>query len=119
MRLRIFATHPVQYHVALWRELAATPGLDIKVFYFSDQNVAPRIDPGFGVPVSWDVPLLQGYEHEFLMRGDLTHRELMTMEDPEKLLREERADWVMLAGYTHPFERQLLHAAHKVSARVI
>ena len=65
MKVGIFATHPVQYHVPLWRGLAMANELEVKVFYFSDQGVAGKIDPGFGQAVTWDVPLMDGYDHEF------------------------------------------------------
>jgi glycosyltransferase involved in cell wall biosynthesis len=38
----------------------------LKIFYLWDGGAANRLDPGFGVAVKWDVPLLDGYEHEFV-----------------------------------------------------
>ena len=31
-----------------------------------DFGVSRQVDPGFGVPVQWDVPILEGYESEFV-----------------------------------------------------
>ena len=118
-RLAVFVSHPVQYHVPLWRRLSSQPGVDVKLFYFSDQNLHGSIDPGFGVPVTWDVPLLQGYDYEFLRRGDLSRRRRMGVRDPVALLRSEQVTDVLLVGYAHPFERQILMAARKVGARVL
>ena len=66
IRLAIVTTHPVQYYAPWFRHLAATTGLDLRVFYLWDFGVTDRVDPTFGVRVTWDVPLLEGYAHEFV-----------------------------------------------------
>jgi glycosyltransferase involved in cell wall biosynthesis len=120
MRLAIFVTHPVQYHVPLWRALAKHPGLDVKVFYFNDQSVRGGLDRDFGVDVKWDVDLLSGYSHEFLSRdAPLDAPGSMRLAQPLALLRRERPDWVWISGYTHTFERQLVALAPLAGARVI
>ena len=65
-RLAIVASHPVQYYAPWFRFLAATGRVDPKVFYLWDGGVRERLDPGFGHAVRWDVPLLEGYAHEFV-----------------------------------------------------
>lgn len=62
-RLGVLATHPVQYHAPLFRELAAET--ELKVFYAHRPTPAEQ-GTGFGVPFSWDVDLMSGYDHEFL-----------------------------------------------------
>jgi glycosyltransferase involved in cell wall biosynthesis len=65
-RLAVVNSHPIQYYAPIYRELARRTGLDAKVFYCCDWAVKPTLDPGFGQVFSWDVPLLDGYEYEFL-----------------------------------------------------
>jgi glycosyltransferase involved in cell wall biosynthesis len=65
MRIAIVSGHPVPYHVAFYRELAARPGVDLELLYTSDHGVKPTFDPGFGREVKFDVPLLEGYKHRF------------------------------------------------------
>jgi glycosyltransferase involved in cell wall biosynthesis len=65
-RLAIVTTHPVQYYAPWFRHLAGTAGLDVRAFYLWDFGVSGRVDPTFGVPITWDVPLLDGYAHEFV-----------------------------------------------------
>lgn len=65
-RLAIVATHPIQYYAPWYAYLAGETGLAIRVFYLWDFGVAAHVDPGFQAPVKWDVPLLEGYEHEFV-----------------------------------------------------
>jgi glycosyltransferase involved in cell wall biosynthesis len=57
----IVVTHPVQYAAPIFRRMATHPRLDIQVAYCSLQSAEPSMDEDFGVSVSWDVPLLDGY----------------------------------------------------------
>jgi len=59
-------SHPIQHFAPMFRDLAKTPGLDLRVFYCCEWGSKTYRDPGFGRDVAWDVPLLDGYEHEFL-----------------------------------------------------
>jgi|CXWL01.1.fsa_nt_gi glycosyltransferase involved in cell wall biosynthesis len=65
-KLAIVATHPIQYYAPWFAYLADCLDLDLRVFYLWDFGVVARQDPGFGVAVAWDVPLLEGYSHEFV-----------------------------------------------------
>ena len=60
-RLLLVASHPVQYATPQFRLMAEHPRLDAQVAYCSLQGVEPGVDPGFGIEVSWDIPLLDGY----------------------------------------------------------
>jgi glycosyltransferase involved in cell wall biosynthesis len=120
MRLGIFATHPIQYFAPVWRGLAATPDVEVIVHFFSDQSVRGGIDPGFNVNVSWDVPLLEGYEHRFLTRdADLSRPKTLRIDDPARVLNEGRFDAVLFHGYTHKFERQIAREAPKLGMKTI
>jgi glycosyltransferase involved in cell wall biosynthesis len=59
-------THPIQYQAPLFRYLSLHPRLDLTVLFLSDISVREYHDPGFGVDVHWDVPLLDGYRYVFL-----------------------------------------------------
>jgi glycosyltransferase involved in cell wall biosynthesis len=65
-RLAVVTTHPIQYYAPWFRHLASGVGLDVRVYYLWDFGVTDRVDPGFGQAVRWDVPLLEGYAHEFV-----------------------------------------------------
>jgi glycosyltransferase involved in cell wall biosynthesis len=60
-RLLMAFTHPVQYTSPVLRETAKHPKLDIMAAYCSMQGAESGHDPGFGMDVAWDVPLLDGY----------------------------------------------------------
>ncbi len=62
-----FLTHPIQYQAPMIRRLTEG-GMSLHVIYGYNPADGHDIDPGFGLPVSWDIPLLHGYSHEFLGR---------------------------------------------------
>lgn len=65
MRLAIITTHPIQYYAPVFKLLARR--CDLKVFYtWGQESTKPKFDPGFGKTIEWDIPLLDGYDHEFL-----------------------------------------------------
>jgi glycosyltransferase involved in cell wall biosynthesis len=66
VRLAYLVSHPIQYQAPLLRRIALEPDVDLTVFYGSDFSVRGYRDEGFGVGVKWDIPLLDGYRHEFL-----------------------------------------------------
>jgi glycosyltransferase involved in cell wall biosynthesis len=61
-RLLLVLTHPVQYMSPILREMAKHPKLDFVAAYCSLQGAEPGVDPEFGVQVTWDIPLLDGYQ---------------------------------------------------------
>ena len=60
LRLLVATSHPIQYQVPLFRDLAADPELQIEVLYLSIPDAA-RQGSGFGRAFAWDLPLLEGY----------------------------------------------------------
>jgi len=112
IRLAVFASHPIQYQAPIWRRLARRADVDLLVHYFSDTSVRGGVDPGFGVPVAWDQPLLEGYPHLFLSRGANLDRPLtVTIPHFKAYLRERRFDAVLFHGYGYAFELQLRRLA--------
>ena len=68
VRLTYLVSHPIQYQAPLLRRIAQEPDIDLTVLFASDFSVRGYKDEGFGVGVTWDVPLLDGYRHVFLPR---------------------------------------------------
>ncbi|MFC6645040.1 glycosyltransferase [Granulicella cerasi] len=66
VRLGYYVSHPIQYQAPLLRRISQEPDIDLTVLFGSDFSVRSYKDEGFGVAVEWDVPLLDGYKHEFL-----------------------------------------------------
>lgn len=61
LRILLVSSHPVQYAAPIFRLLSKDPRVSIQVAFCSMQGAESDIDPGFGVEVKWDVPLLDGY----------------------------------------------------------
>ncbi|PWS31749.1 glycosyl transferase family 1 [Pedobacter paludis] len=63
-RLAIITTHPIQYYAPAFRLLAK--GIILKVFYTGGRQLVNQFDKGFNKKIEWDIPLLEGYDYEFL-----------------------------------------------------
>jgi len=66
VRLAYLVSHPIQYQAPLLRRIAQEPDIELTVLFGSNFSVRGYRDDGFGVDVKWDVPLLEGYDYEFL-----------------------------------------------------
>lgn len=65
-KLAIITTHPIQYNAPLFRLLSERKRIAVKVFYTWGQSAGTVFDARFGIERSWDIPLLEGYEYEFV-----------------------------------------------------
>lgn len=65
-RLAIITTHPIQYNAPLFRLLSERKRIAVKVFYTWGQSQEVVFDARFGMQRSWDIPILEGYEYEFV-----------------------------------------------------
>lgn len=65
-KLAIITTHPIQYNAPIFKKIAEHKIFQIKVFYTWGQAKGEVYDPGFKKERSWDIPLLEGYEHTFV-----------------------------------------------------
>ncbi|HKV48367.1 MAG TPA: glycosyltransferase family 4 protein [Candidatus Acidoferrales bacterium] len=61
VRVLFVASHPVQYASPTFCRLAGDPRVEIQVAFCTLQGAEAAVDPDFGVPVKWDVPLLEGF----------------------------------------------------------
>ena len=66
-KLVIITSHPIQYNAPVFKILSERGKVDFKVFYtWGVTALENKFDPGFGKIVKWDIPLLEGYNYEFL-----------------------------------------------------
>jgi len=65
-KLAIISTHPIQYNAPFFKLLAESSILDVKVFYTWSQSKNIVDDKEFGKSIQWDIPLLEGYNFEFI-----------------------------------------------------
>ncbi len=113
-RLAIVSTHPIQYHSAWFRDLAARPELDVEVLFCHQATATEQAEAGFGVAFDWDVSLLGGYAHRFLRNvapqpGIAGFRGLDTPEIKD-IVAKERFDAVMINGWHYKSAWQTMRA---------
>ena len=66
-RVAVLATHPIHYHIQLYKRLAQVSGMDVTMLFCSRFGLSRQIDPTFGVAVQWyDQSILDGCKHKFL-----------------------------------------------------
>jgi glycosyltransferase involved in cell wall biosynthesis len=65
-KLAIITSHPIQYYAPWFRYLAADASLELRVFYLWDFGVTQQKDKDFQRSIQWDIPLLIGYDYEFV-----------------------------------------------------
>ncbi|MDD3828476.1 MAG: glycosyltransferase family 4 protein [Anaerolineae bacterium] len=115
-RLAILALHPVQYHAPLYREIAASGAVDLTVLYCARRGNKPQYEE------EWDVALLDGYRHHFLLNlGRVGWPQPLSRINPGVVswLVRERYDVLMIQGYTQLTDWLALLAAKSAGTKVI
>jgi glycosyltransferase involved in cell wall biosynthesis len=111
-RLVVIQTHPVQYHVPVYRALVGQ-GIQVSALYGSDCSVVGYADRGFGRSFAWDRDLTSGYQAIFMgttAEGSDSPEFASTEGLPERL-QELQPDAVLVTGYSPAFYRRALDAA--------
>lgn len=69
-KLAIISSHPIQYNAPLFALLAKEDKIDLKVFYtWGIDTIKEKYDPDFQKVIKWDIPLLVGYQYQFLINS--------------------------------------------------
>ena len=105
-RLAVVASHPTQHFAPVFRVLGSVPGLEIRVYYWSNIGVKPSNDVGFSLTFNWDVDLLNGYRHCFSQTGmGSTSLGCWKVDDPllPVLLDEFQPNAIWIFGYNYRF----------------
>ncbi len=66
MKLAVILSHPTQYYSPWFRWLELHTQIEFKVFYLWQFGTTVTFDRQFGKAFSWDIDLLEGYDHEFI-----------------------------------------------------
>lgn len=104
-RLAIITTHPIQYYSPWFAYLTRQTGLQVRVFYLWDFGVREQLDSGFGKSFKWDVPLLEGYDHEFVenvaKRPNTNHFFGMNNPKLRERVEEFNPDAILMMAYNY------------------
>jgi len=122
-RLAIVTTHPIQYHAAWFRALAAHTHIDLNVFFCHQATPKEQAAAGFGVEFDWDISLLEGYPHRFLKNeaAQPTLNEFSGLDTPEirNLIEEEMFDAVVINGWHYKSAWQTMRSCWKTKTPVM
>lgn len=104
-RLAVLTSHPIQYQAPLLRFLAQTGEIDLTVFFCARVGAETYLDPGFGVPVQWNTPILDGYRHVFLPNIAIrpSVNRFFGLINPSFVAHLARGQWdaLLVHGYAH------------------
>jgi glycosyltransferase involved in cell wall biosynthesis len=102
-RLLIINSHVIQYSSPNFRQMVLDSRIDPLVAYCSMQGAEAGVDPDFGVHVSWDRPLLDGYPWtsvpNLAMQPGLGRFFGLWNPGLWTLIRDGKFDAVLLTGY--------------------
>ncbi|HEY5369132.1 MAG TPA: glycosyltransferase family 4 protein [Hanamia sp.] len=112
-RLAIVTSHPIQYNAPLFELLAKRKRIEIKVFYSWGESVLEqKYDPGFGKVIKWDIPLLEGYEYEFLenISKDKGSHNFKGIDNPDIIekIKKFHPDAVLVYGWAYKSHLKVL-----------
>ncbi|HMI02659.1 MAG TPA: glycosyltransferase family 4 protein [Pedobacter sp.] len=100
-RLAIICTHPIQYYVPVFKQLAEVT--ELKVFYTAGKKIS--FDKGFRLNIQWDIPLLEGYDFQFLINNAKKHstsRFFGTINpDATSIIRQFDPSHILIYGWAH------------------
>ena len=103
-RLAIISSHPIQYNAPFFKALNASPGISVKVFYTWEQSQKSVYDPGYRQEREWDIPLLEGYEYEFIKNSSRSpgshHFFGIINVGLKKKIREWQPDAILVYGWS-------------------
>jgi glycosyltransferase involved in cell wall biosynthesis len=122
LRIALISSHPVAYHVAMYRELASRPNVAFEVLYTHNHGVNETFDVGFGHSVKFDFPLLEGYVHRFpkniSLNPGLTFAGQINPELPIAVVRG-RYDAVIVHGYQNVTTLATLTTPRKRGTKIL
>lgn len=118
-KLAIITTHPIQYNAPLFQLLAQRAAIDIRVFYTWGKSVLEnKYDPGFGKEITWDIPLLQDYAHQFEenVADDPGSHHYRGIDNPQLINHIESwgADTLLVYGWSYRSHLKAMRHFHRI-----
>ncbi len=105
-KLAIVSTHPIQYNAPWFKILTKRNKLTVKVFYtWSQVQKESKYDPDFGKIITWDIPLLEGYDYQFVrnVSKEPGSHNYKGIDNPDlnKAIEDWQADAVLVFGWAY------------------
>jgi glycosyltransferase involved in cell wall biosynthesis len=120
MRIGILTSHPIQYQAPWFRELTKLATLEV---FFAFQPSAEEQAAGFGGAFTWDVDLLSGYRHRFLVnhapRASANHFSGCNTPEISGIIRDEHFDAFIVCGWNLKSFWQAIRACRRQGVPVL
>jgi len=114
-KIAIIVTHPIQYYTPVFKLITERDnGVTLKVFFtWGKKSLEAKFDPGFKKTVAWDIPLLDGYQYEFLentsSKPGSHHYRGINNPDGRRRICEFNPDVILIYGWAYQSHFGLLH----------
>jgi len=141
MRLAFIVSHPIQYYVPIYRDLAkrarnqetgdtrqetaaddAAEVTALKVFY-TWRDAGPARDVKFGKEFAWDIPLMEGYDFEVVPNTSSEpgthHRKGLINPELVERVKAWKPDAVHITGYNYVSHGQAIKELSEAGIPVI
>jgi glycosyltransferase involved in cell wall biosynthesis len=102
IKVKYILTHTIQYFVPLIQRLARCEEIELKVIFGTDAGSASYFDQGFGRQITWDLPLLEGYDYSVLRPGAPLGKGLMGVrgDGVTRFLSPRDTDVIIVHGWS-------------------
>jgi glycosyltransferase involved in cell wall biosynthesis len=116
-KLAIITTHPIQYYAPVFQAIAKEHP-DFKVFYTWGEDSVKKFDPDFRKTIEWDIPLLEGYDYQFLKNTSsnpgTSHFRGIVNPDAIQEIDRFKPDFILVYGWAwHSHLKIIRHYARK------
>lgn len=115
-KLAIVTSHPIQYYAPVFELLAQY--CELKIYYTWGQTAeGEKYDPDFRKTITWDIPLLEGYNYTFVnnIAKDPGSHHFFGIDNP-KLIKEIKLfdpSVILIYGWAYKSHLQVIRYFHK------
>lgn len=119
-KLAIITTHPIQYYAPIFKLLSERKKIEICVFYtWGKDALKDKFDEGFGKKIEWDIPLLEGYNYEFLenIASDKGSHHFKGIDNPTIIeeVKKYNPDAILVFGWSYKSHLKVIrHFKNKI-----
>ena len=99
-RVLYVVSHPIQYQAPLLRLISQSNDINIAVLFYWNQKTQANFDVGFGREIKWDVPLLSGYQYQYLCDYAKRPNFISKLQVLWKAINPEKQDIIWTHGYS-------------------
>jgi glycosyltransferase involved in cell wall biosynthesis len=120
-KVAVVATHPIQHFCPLYRTLASSGKMQLRVFFASSAGQQPYYDAGFNQLVQFQNDLTTGFDHEYLpdhLTGSEVNGKIANKHVGARLTAFQ-PDVVQVYGYHNPISRDAMKWARKAGRPVL